>query len=276
MLECCEILNCIDELLYEIVDSNNNILSPKNSDDIKLFNEIISTYEPNNLIYYSENDKWYKYHVKQIKKDNQEYQLKYLLDVTEIKKAEEKYQTDSLTSVLTRPTILEKLSQELAECDEKSYPFSIVIGDVDYFKDVNDSYGHIVGDKVLKNLGNILLEHTTNDSELVGRYGGEEFLFFFKNLDLKDTVNKITEIKNSLDKLVISHEDKKISNITMSFGVYHIDNLDKENIPKDTKQKLITELINGADMALYESKNSGRNQTHIYSDAGFIEKIDYK
>ena len=62
----------------------------------------------------------------------------------------------------------------------------------------------------------------------------------------------------------------------MSFGVYHIDNLGNENIPKDTQQKLITELINGADMALYESKNSGRNQAHVYSDAGFIEKIDYK
>lgn len=276
MLECCDILNCIDELLYEIIDSNNNILSPKNPDDIKLFNEIISTYEPNSLIHYSENDKWYKYYVKKITKDNQEYQLKYLLDVSEIKKVEEKYQTDSLTSVLTRPTILEKLSKELAECDEKNYPFSIVIGDIDYFKDFNDSYGHIVGDKVLKNLGNILLEHTSNDSESVGRYGGEEFLFFFKNIDLKNTVNKITEIKNSLDKLVISHEDKKISNITMSFGVYHIDNLGNENIPKDTQQKLITELINGADMALYESKNSGRNQAHVYSDSGFIEKIDYK
>lgn len=274
MLECCDILKCIDELLYEIIDPDNNILYPQNERDIKLFEEIVSSYEPNNLIYYSENDKWYKYYVKTIKKLDKEYKLKYLLDITEIKKVEEKYQTDSLTSVLTRPTVLEKLSQELTECAEKKIPFSLVIGDIDYFKDVNDSYGHIAGDKVLKNLGNILLEHTSDKTELVGRYGGEEFLLFFKNVDKEETINKIIEIKNSLDKLIVPYDGKDISNITMSFGVYHINDLEKEIISKEPK-KMISELINGADIALYKSKESGRNQTHIYIAENFIEKIDY-
>lgn len=275
MLECCDILKYIDELLYEIIDSNNNILYPKNEQEIKLFEQIISEYEPNSLIYYSENDKWYKYHIKIIRKDDNEYLLKYLLDVTEIKKVEEKYQTDSLTSVLTRPTILERISQELEDCSENNIPFSIVMADIDYFKDINDTYGHLAGDKVLKNLGNILLRNTPNDSELVGRYGGEEFLLFFKNIDIDETMKRITKIKNSLDQLTINHEDKIISNITMSFGVYYIKNLKNENIARDTK-KLIIELISGADLALYKSKESGRNQTHVYSDAGFIEKLEYK
>ena len=166
MLECCDILKCIDELLYEIIDSNNNILYPKNNQEIKLFEEIISSYESNSLIYYSENDKWYKYYVKTIKKADNEHQLKYLIDITDAKRAEEKYQIDSLTSVLTRTTILEKLSQELSECIENNTSFSIIIGDIDYFKNVNDSYGHIAGDKVLRNIGDILLEHTSSDLEL--------------------------------------------------------------------------------------------------------------
>lgn len=275
MLECCDILKYIDELLYEIIDSNNNILYPKNDYDIKIFNEIVSSYEPNSLVYYSENDKWYKYYVKTIQKLDKEYQLKYLLDITEIKKVEEKYQTDSLTSVLTRPTILEKLNEELAEYKKNKTPFSIVIGDIDYFKDINDSYGHIAGDKVLKNLGNILLEHTSDETELVGRYGGEEFLLFFKNANIQETINKIIEIKNSLDELIVSYNGKDISNITMSFGIYYINDLESENISKEP-QKMISELINRADIALYKSKQSGRNQTHIYKDTDSIEKVDYK
>lgn len=275
MLECCDILKCIDELLYEIIDSNNNILYPKNNQEIKLFEEIISSYEPNSLIYYSENDKWYKYYVKTIKKADNEYQLKYLIDITDAKRAEEKYQIDSLTSVLTRPTILEKLSQELSECIENNTSFSIIIGDIDYFKNVNDSYGHIAGDKVLRNIGDILLEHTSSDLELVGRYGGEEFLFFLKNVNLEQTISKITQIKTSLDNLIVSYESKNIENITMSFGVYHINKFETISNLTD-KQKLITELINKADIALYESKKAGRNQTHVYSIEGSINKVDYK
>lgn len=275
MLECCDILKCIDELLYEIIDSNNNILYPKNNKEIKIFEKIVSDYEPNSLIYYSENDKWYRYYIKTIKKLDKEYQLRYLIDITDTKRAEEKYQIDSLTCVLTRPTILEKLNQELSESIENNIPFSIIIGDIDYFKNVNDSYGHIAGDKVLKDIGSILLKHTSDNSELVGRYGGEEFLFFLKNVDLEETITKITEIKNSLDKLIVPYEEKSIENITMSFGIYHINNSKNINLVKDN-QKLITELINKADMALYQSKKAGRNQAHIYSPEESIKKINYK
>lgn len=275
MLEYYDILNCIDELLYEIIDSNHNILYPKDSNEIEYFENIVYDYEPNTIIYYPEKDKWYKYHIKPIEKGNQKYQIKYLLDITELKKEEEKYQIDSLTSVLTRPTLLERLSEELEECNQKSYPFSMIIGDIDYFKDVNDSYGHIAGDLVLKNIGNILLEHISSNSELVGRYGGEEFLFFFKNISLKESINKIIEIKNSLDKLNVLHDNKNISNVTMSFGIYHINDL-KNELPFENKTELITTLIKGADIALYKSKEAGRNQTHVYSNNGFIEKIEYK
>lgn len=274
MLECCDILQYIDELLYEIIDCNNNIIYPKNDKEIKIFEDIISNHEPNHVIYYPQNDRWYKYHIKDIEKENKKYQLKYLLDITNIKKAEEKYQIDSLTSVLTRPTILEKLNQELPKCIENNIPFSIIMGDIDYFKSINDSYGHIAGDKVLRGIGNILLEQKSADLNLVGRYGGEEFLFFFKNINLEKTINIITQIKTSLDKLVIPYENTNIENITMSFGVYHFTNLQTINNIKDN-QKLIIDLINKADIALYESKKSGRNQTHVYSE-GFINKVDYK
>ena len=62
----------------------------------------------------------------------------------------------------------------------------------------------------------------------------------------------------------------------MSFGIYYIRNLKEESIVKNTKNKVIESLIDGADMALYKSKEEGRNQAHVYSDDGFIEKVEYK
>jgi len=276
MLECCDIINQIDELLYEVIDSKNNILYPKTNEEIEQFENIVANYETDSIIYDQENNKWYKYYIKTINKGNELYQVKYLLDISQFKEAEEKYKIDSLTKVLARSTILEKMSQQLLECYQNNMPFSIIMGDIDFFKKINDTYGHIAGDKVLKNIGIILLENTQADTELVGRYGGEEFLFFLKNVDLNQTMNKITNIKKALDNLIINYKDKYISNITMSFGIYHINNLKKERLSGNTKEEVTTEIISGADMALYKSKDGGRNQTHVYSDAGFIEKIEYK
>lgn len=273
MLQNNELLNIIDELLYEIIDSDNNVIYPTEKEKVNFIDAIIADYKPNNLIYFPKENKWYKYYTKSFEKDNNKYLLKYLIDVTEIKKEEEKYQIDSLTSVLTRSTILENLIHEVTECTKNNIPFSVVIGDVDLFKEVNDKYGHIAGDKVLKNIGNILLKNTIDADDLVGRYGGEEFLFFFKNTTLEETINKITKVKKSLDKLIIKYDSNEIKNITMSFGVYYINNLYKENT---INQKIITDLIHCADVALYESKRSGRNQTHIYTNPNLIKKIDYK
>ena len=169
--------------------------------------------------------------------------------------------------------MLEKLTQEVNECYKNKIPFSIVIGDIDFFKDVNDNYGHIAGDKVLNKIGNILLQNTIDSDALVGRYGGEEFLFFFKNTNLNETINKITKIKKSLDELIVPYEKNEIKNIAMSFGIYYINEFNDSNI---IDKKAISDLIKYADIALYESKNNGRNQTHAYTNSGILEKINYK
>ncbi len=275
MIECCDILNCIDEILYEVIDEDNNILYPKNENDIKRFEKLIKTYSSGSLINEQNTDKWYKYHKKEINKDGHKYTLRYLIDITEHKKDEEKYQIDSLTSVLSRPTILEKLLEEIKDCINNNISLSVIIGDIDFFKKINDTYGHVAGDLVLKRIGDIFLKHTGDDTQSVGRYGGEEFLFILKNVSFNDTVNKIKEIKSSLDELSITFKKDIIENITMSFGVYYVNNFDKEEADKFSKQKIISEIINLADMALYESKNTGRNKTHVYYENGIIEEVSY-
>ena len=275
MIECYDILNCIDEIQYEVLDQNNNIIYPQKEDEIKAFEKLIKTYSSGSIINEHNSDKWYKYYKKEIKKNDKIYTVKYLIDITEYKNDEKKYQVDSLTSVLSRPTILEKLMEEITDCINNNVPLSVIIGDIDLFKKINDTYGHVAGDLVLKKIGAIFLEHTKDTSYSVGRYGGEEFLFILKGASFNDTINKIIEIKNSLSNLSVVFKKNIINNVTMSFGIYYVDNFDKNEIINLPEQKIISEIINLADMALYESKNAGRNKTHAYYENGIIEEISY-
>lgn len=275
MIECYDILNCIDEIQYEVLDQDNNIIYPQNEDEIKAFEKLIKTYSSGSIINEHNSDKWYKYYKKEIKKNDKIYTVKYLIDITEYKNDEKKYQIDSLTSVLSRPTILEKLMEEITDSIEHNIPISVIMADIDLFKKINDTYGHVAGDIVLKKIGAIFLEHTKDTPYSVGRYGGEEFLFILKGASLSDTINKIKEIKNSLENLSVIFKKDIISNITMSFGIYYVDNFDENEIATLPEQKIISEIINLADMALYESKNTGRNKTHVYYENGIIEEISY-
>ena len=181
MLDKINILNHIDEILYRLTDENGTILYPTIEFEKERFNNIVSLTINDNVIYDNKNNKWYEFHKKSFNENGKKYIIEYLIDITLLKEKEKRYQTDSLTRVLTRAAILNKIQNELFNCFKDNIPFSIIIGDIDLFKEVNDTYGHIAGDKVLKEIGKIFLQHTTKENEYVGRYGGEEFLFFIKN-----------------------------------------------------------------------------------------------
>lgn len=272
MIECCDVLNCIDELLFEVIDQKNNIIYPKDNEKIKIFEKLTKTYSSGSVIHDQNTNNWYKYEKRIINKEDKVYTLRYLINITEL---EEKYQTDPLTTVLSRATILDKLKKEIIECIKNNTQFSIVIGDIDFFKKINDTYGHVAGDLVLKKIGKIFNNQVENTEHYVGRYGGEEFLFIFKNLTLDEVVENIKEIKQQLDNLEIQFKTQTIKNITMSFGIYYIKNLNNEDIVSLPEKERLREIINAADMALYESKNTGRNKSHAYYENGIIEEINY-
>lgn len=137
--------------------------------------------------------------------------------------------------------------------------FSIIMADIDDFKKINDTYGHIMGDIVLKEIGKILNKEL-NDC-IVGRYGGEEFIILKPNTIINDTISQMEKIKDTISKMVITHENKTIDNISISLGIYNT------NQAYDNKLKITdfrNQLINYADIALYKSKNNGKNQITIY------------
>ena len=126
-----------------------------------------------------------------------------------------------------------------------------ILGDVDFFKKINDTYGHSTGDEVLKEIGNILNNFIEED-DVALRWGGEEFLLLIKNDTLEETYERAFALKDEICLL----ESKFGFNITMSFGVSEL----KDNINNAIKE---------ADIAMYESKSKGRNRITLYKKRNF-------
>ncbi len=171
------------------------------------------------------------------------------------KKLNEESKIDKLTGIYNRETILKKFHFEFERHKRSSNEFCIIIGDIDFFKKINDKYGHIIGDVVLKQVGEIL-KKSLRKYDLVGRYGGEEFLIILPYTNLL-TAKKVAErLKRNISKYSFSHNGIEIK-ITMSFGISSsIGSLNP------------LEMIDKADKALYQSKFTGRDKISLYIDKG--------
>lgn len=152
---------------------------------------------------------------------------------------------DGLTTLLNRRTGEQKLKNTYLSADDSQTPFCIVMADIDYFKSVNDTYGHHNGDIILQNVAELLKKYTLQRGYAV-RWGGEEFLLVFENHTLSETVSCLEQLKEELCSFVHIIEGIELS-ITMTFGVACDANLELE------------QLIELADDNLYKGKESGRN-----------------
>jgi len=151
--------------------------------------------------------------------------------------------TDKLTGLFNRLKIDESLKSEIQRAKRYKSNLSIIMLDIDYFKKVNDKFGHQVGDKVLQEFSNIL-KSTCRDTDLVGRWGGEEFIVICVNSDKKETIELAQRIRQIIEKFSFDTVGHK----TVSLGVC---------VFKDTDT--VNTLTKRADDALYHAKNSNRN-----------------
>ncbi|MBC8286517.1 MAG: diguanylate cyclase [Nitrospinae bacterium] len=164
-----------------------------------------------------------------------------------IKKLTLDSETDSLTGLFNRRTFLKRMENEVMRCKRNQKSFSILFGDIDFFKKINDTHGHLAGDAVLVNIST-LLNTEKREIDQVARWGGEEFLILLPETDLKGAVlhgNKIRELVSAKSTV---HEGKEI-HTSMSFGASEYSG--DGNIEKTIDQ---------ADQRLYLAKNSGRNK----------------
>ncbi len=160
--------------------------------------------------------------------------------------------TDPLTGVATRQAMYARLEQEQQRSKRSGQPSSIGMTDVDRFKEVNDTYGHLVGDKVLQTFAHYLLDHL-RPYDQVYRYGGEEFVLLLPNATPEQAQRILERVRRGLMNQHTRTSNDNIVQITASFGITQL-----------TYDVSVKSAIERADQAMYEAKRSGRNRVRIW------------
>jgi diguanylate cyclase (GGDEF)-like protein/PAS domain S-box-containing protein len=168
----------------------------------------------------------------------------------QLKELKEIAYRDSLTKIPNRRYMEEALDEWLLVHDKKDWPFAVVMGDIDFFKDVNDKYGHDAGDLVLKKVASTLRKHLRT-MDVVGRWGGEEFLILMQNIRAKQLGKKLESLRKAIEESMVEDDGVEIK-VTMSFGC---------TVPRKGDTPL--SLVGRADDFLYKSKREGRNRVSL-------------
>jgi diguanylate cyclase (GGDEF)-like protein len=160
--------------------------------------------------------------------------------------------TDRLTQLVNRIQLDHVLEENLQQALRYATPFSIILLDLDHFKQVNDVHGHLVGDEVLVSTAKILTTNTRT-CDTVGRWGGEEFLIVVPNANLSNAARLAEKLRGEIE----AHDFPTAGKITASFGVTSC-------MPNDDVEKM----VNRADIALYTAKHAGRNRVEWAKGCG--------
>ncbi len=195
-----------------------------------------------------------------IESQGKQYYLTVMIDATEKKIIEQQLEElsirDSLTNIYNRRYIFNVLENYLNKFINENQIFSITILDIDFFKEINDTHGHVIGDYVLIEFTKLISEFLA-PNQILGRYGGEEFIIISLNEYKNTTATQINNILNEINKTTFDINNVKI-NLSFSAGISDTLFFEKDNIT-------IEKIINISDERLYEAKRTGRNKV-VYLD----------
>ncbi|MGE5417340.1 MAG: diguanylate cyclase [Acidobacteriota bacterium] len=163
---------------------------------------------------------------------------------------------DELTGLYNRRYFMERFVEEMNRAKRYKYSISCLMIDVDYFKQINDRFGHLTGDKVLAEIA-LTFKNFTRVVDLVARYGGEEFVVLLPQTDLSGAMIVAEKIREKLAETDLEVEGKTVR-ITVSIGI-------GQYYGEGASGGTIQDLLSQADQALYQAKRAGRNQTCVYS-----------
>lgn len=165
---------------------------------------------------------------------------------------------DGLTGIANRRRFDELLGVNWSRCSRSGGPLALMILDVDFFKQYNDSYGHQMGDECLRAIAGVLTSHTNRIDDLAARYGGEEFVCLLPHTPVEGALTVTRSILASISELGLPHRASKVSDmVTASAGVAVAEQFRGES-PQG--------LLKRADLALYWAKSNGRNQVRVHSE----------
>src|SRR5438132_7051923 len=166
---------------------------------------------------------------------------------------------DELTGLLTSKSFFSELRREAARAEAESMPFCVLMMDIDHFKEVNDTYGHLAGSETLEEVGAVI-KKALRAGDVGARFGGEEFAAFLLNADYAQGLVAAERIRSAMEKNEFSvvrrdsGEEPRTHHITISIGV--------ASFPDDARDPI--QLVEMADSALYQAKRSGRNRVCPY------------
>jgi diguanylate cyclase (GGDEF)-like protein len=163
---------------------------------------------------------------------------------------------DELTGLFNRRYYDQKILAEYRRSKRNLTPLSLIIIDIDHFKTVNDSYGHLAGDQCLVWLSNHLKESLKRSTDMAFRYGGEEFCIILPDTDENGAIAFAEALRKIIEHRVCTYKSIEIS-LTISSGVFTY--IQQDNIKPE-------QIFTRADKALYEAKNNGRNEARVYKD----------
>jgi diguanylate cyclase (GGDEF)-like protein len=171
--------------------------------------------------------------------------------------------TDFKTQLYNHSFFQKRLSEELAKVQRHNNSISILLLDIDHFKQLNDLHGHLAGDKVLFHLSRNL-EHTLRQEDVIARFGGEEFIILLPESSKEAAFHVAERVRKEIELMEVPYMEKTLK-ITVSIGVNHINS---------TRSASPLKLIEQADKALYHSKENGRNCVSFYKP-GLLFKVTH-
>lgn len=166
--------------------------------------------------------------------------------------------TDGLTGLYTRTYFIERLQEEIERAKSNNLSMVIAMIDIDHFKAVNDKYGHIAGDMLLRQIADILRKRF-REIDIIARYGGEEFTIFISQTDINGGFAILEEIRKNI-------ENEKFFLPVESYHPIQIRKTISIGLAELNEEKTTDEIIKKADLALYKAKNTGRNKTCVYTE----------
>jgi diguanylate cyclase (GGDEF)-like protein len=179
-----------------------------------------------------------------LKKKQKEQKLK--------EKLKESAEKDYLTKLYNRRKLHKILNRKIKEAQRYNRSFCVAILDIDFFKKINDTYGHNKGDEVLKELAEIL-QKNLRETDIIGRWGGEEFLLILDDASLEDAYKKCETIRKKIE----INRFEEVLKVTCSIGVAEYSG----------EESIFDEIIEKADFVLYQAKEHGRNRVEQYKAA---------
>ncbi len=165
---------------------------------------------------------------------------------------------DGHTGLINKKTLFEKLRAEKSRADRGKYSIGVLMMDIDHFKSVNDTYGHPIGDVVIKGIADTISKEIRRDIDIVARFGGEEFVVGLIETDANGMVETAERIRKAVQKLSFDIHQAEPLRVTVSIGAFLL----QPNFNGDLQKA-----VNNADQALYRAKEGGRNQVVQFQTA---------